>query len=410
MTERNYLADIEAYKAEQEARPKGNGEGQERREFRPLPTPIDMLRTYEWVIDQFIYDGVMTISGTHGAGKSTALVPLCLAAAGLVEHVDVPVTIHRNVIYFAEDPDQVWRIIHGAVEHQDADIDLIRQRFKVLQAERRHAIEYADLLPLAESMKREAHCPAGLVEVKPLIVFDTSSACIRLESENDNSEVSDAISTIRTVLPGFPVWFSTHQPKSIDRKDITTMSSRGAGAWEADVQGVFYLFIDEDDSTRVLYGDAPVKRRDTGSVREISFTAERFIDQRTDRFGIIQTVPYHVVSMCATTRALREEKAQQEREQAKRNQRAAMQQSILTYLKKVAGRRAQSPHSKDCYATRKMIIEALEDKGLPRDPIRSAIKDMLEEGELVEISTADLDVRLKNGKQWKGEFIDINQA
>lgn len=407
MSNDNPLADIEAYRVEQAA---GNGESDAvpQTSFPPLDIPVDLLRTYEWVIDQFIYNGCMNISGTHGTGKTTALVPITLAVAGIVEFPGMPVTIPRNVLYVAEDPDQVFRLMHGAIEHQNADPDLIRERIRVVRAQRKPIEAHTELAELATNMHWQVSCPAGRVEVKPLVLYDTTAASFQLQNENDNSEVSLAISRLRHMYPGYPLWLTTHQPKAIARGDIANMTSRGAGAWEADVQGVFYLFVDEDEKTRVLYGDAPVKRRDTGTVREVSITAERHTDKRTDRFGIVQTVPYFVVELQTSTREIRQDRAAEAKEENKRKLEDAIHGQIVSYLGSLKTRREHHPEQKQYYASKKSITDALTKKVLPRDPVRQTIDDMLDEGDLVNVAESSGTVKRSNGNAWRGTYIDLS--
>ena len=65
----------------------------------PTVIPDDLLATYEWVIDQFIYNGTFCIAGTHGVGKTSSILPLAMVAAGAVEFPGITATLKRDVVY-----------------------------------------------------------------------------------------------------------------------------------------------------------------------------------------------------------------------------------------------------------------------------------------------------------------------
>lgn len=72
-----------------------------------------------WVIDNVIPEGVGVVAGSPAVGKTTAVIPLGLAAAGIISHLDktIAVSIERNVVIFSEDTEQVKRILFGIKEH-----------------------------------------------------------------------------------------------------------------------------------------------------------------------------------------------------------------------------------------------------------------------------------------------------
>jgi hypothetical protein len=352
-------------------------------EFTQIEMPRDALIPYEWVIDEFIYVGAMTITGTHGVGKTTSLVPLCLAVAGAISFESVSVSIPRKVVYMTEDPDQAWRIVYGAIKHLGADPAVIRERFHMMQARRKPVDKYVGMQKLAEQHMSEEFGQ----QVFPLIVYDTASACFDLENESDNSEAGRVVSRLREYTPKCPIWIVTHVAKAVARANVIEQSSRGAGAWEADVQGVFRLFVDEDETTRVLYGGIGVKRRDEGSVKELAISSFHHDEQRRDRFGQLHDVPYPHVIIEASTKEAREKKVK-EQKKAKKNQSIEQAKTAISdHVNRANLRQVDAPEQSINYPTKNTIEtdDRLHEQ-FSRSVLRAACKEMLEEGSLIEVN------------------------
>ena len=201
--------------------------------------PEDYLVPYDWMVDGWLYEGAFTFSGAHGVGKTTAIVPMCAAIAGLVRYDGINVHQWRHIVYIAEDVSQVKRVLYGLQSQLGADNQLIDERFHIGQAHRKAPASLTGIYEAAAELHRTIEIGGASVTIPPLVVFDTASANIAVASENDNTPVSDAITKIRQQLKEVPFILVCHTAKTMKRADAIDMSSRGAGAWEADVQGVF---------------------------------------------------------------------------------------------------------------------------------------------------------------------------
>lgn len=207
-----------------------------------------------WVIPGFIEHGVVVISGSAGVGKTTAILPLALTAAGL--HGGELMPIHwRHVIYITEDVEQAKRILAGIVNYGDLDIEWadVRERFHMVPAKRLKPEVVASVGTTYRDMFTRT---VQGVEILPLVVMDTKSAVLDVEDENSNSEASKMMAALKQGFNDLAIWLTGHVAKNLNNATLG-LSSRGAGAIEADANQTMFLFKDEDDK-RYLRND---KRR-----------------------------------------------------------------------------------------------------------------------------------------------------
>ena len=228
----------------------------------PLPSE---LMAPEFVIDNVIAAGTVVIAGERGLGKTSALVPLMAAAAGLTVDFPLKATIRRHVVYVSEDVEQVQRILmamrtNGQLIDDKAEVE---KRFKLVPAARMKAEEITKLKPHLEDLwDNNDRVDGGNYCASPVLVLDTTNATIDLDNISDNSEVSKAVSTLREGLNPINVILVGHIAKS-RRSDIKSISFVGAGAWEGDTQQNLYL-VSEGDCRYLVLG----KKRFETDVRE----------------------------------------------------------------------------------------------------------------------------------------------
>lgn len=227
----------------------------EPRQEHPLTAFIDLdcePRPPKFIVPGFVLDGVLVLAGAHGAGKTTVFVPLALVVAGLHAAGDELAPKHwRHVVYIAEDAAQVQRIVAGLVRHAGLCIDpaAVVERFHVVPAQRMPAEQVAAAGPIyRERFTREVDG----VELPPLVVIDTRSATIDVADENDNAEAGRIVALFKQRFAGLPLWMVGHLAKALtSRRDVPSLSMRGAGAIEADAHQTMFLVV-EDDGRRFL--------------------------------------------------------------------------------------------------------------------------------------------------------------
>ena len=221
-----------------------------------VPYALGDLEPDEFIFDDILIAGVTLLAGFTGIGKTTALVPLMTRAAHLCEADDtLRPLLRRKVIYVSEDPKQVVRVltsmrVAGELTASDAEIS---EWFKIVPAKRMDAASIVKVREIYEAMVyRNNSAKSGVFyDALPIVVLDTSNATIELENESDNSEVGKAVSTLKSELGGIPLIIVAHLAKTLKKADISDMTSRGAGAWEGDVNQVLYM-TKEDDGARWL--------------------------------------------------------------------------------------------------------------------------------------------------------------
>lgn len=218
----------------------------------PLTVCVDLDFTPHpprWILPGLIAEGVCIVAGMRDVGKTTALLPLALAAAGLHEPGYPLAPAHwRHVVYVTEDTGQALRILAGLCEALNLPRADVAERFHLVEA-RRMAPD--DLVLAGDTLRERYSRTVAAVELPPLVVLDTQSATIELESENDNAEAGRAIASLKQRFAGLPVWLIAHVAKTMSRENLT---ARGASAFESDAHQVLYLVTDDDGTRYLLTG------------------------------------------------------------------------------------------------------------------------------------------------------------
>lgn len=250
--------------------------------------PIDhSARAPKWIIPGLIESGVITISGARGVGKTTCILPLAMAAAGLhgagYELGPKKPERWRHVVYVVEHVEQAQRIIAGLVLHSGLGIDSkdVAERLHLVEAKR---LPPSQLVTVGKLYRERFSRTVQGVEIPPLVVFDTKAAVIAMDNENDNSEASRAIAALKQDFEGLPCWIIGHIAKAnFGSQDAKTMSDRGAGAFEADTIQNLYL-VEEDKERYMILGK---KRFETAIVEGIIKPGNATVDA-LDEWGDIE--------------------------------------------------------------------------------------------------------------------------
>lgn len=256
----------------------------------PLAQYVDydcQARAPKWVIPGFIGQGVVIIAGAHGVGKTTALLPLAMVAAGLHSTDDALAPRHwRHVIYIVEDVEQAQRILAGLVGFSSLGLDptVVKTRLHLVAASRLPPESVAEVGAVYRDTFTRT---VDDVPVLPLVVLDTKSAVIAVDNENDNAEGSRVMACLKQGFQGLPAWIIGHVAKQdMGRSDIATLTTRGSTAIEADANQVLYLIKEKNDVRYLIRG----KTRFEAKWAELEIDSQCAKAQAPNEFGELETV------------------------------------------------------------------------------------------------------------------------
>lgn len=290
----------------------------------PLARFVDIGGTPKpprWVIPGFIAHGVTVISGAPGVGKTTALLPLAMTAAGLHGDELMPVQ-WRHVVYVTEDLEQVQRIVSGLVSHSNLRIslDLVRERLHIAEAVR---LNPAFVASVGSKYREQFTRVVNGVEVLPLVVIDTKSAVLALDNENDNSEASRMMAALKQGFDGLPVWLIGHVAKAnIGRADVASLTSRGAGSTEGDGNQTMFL-VREGESRFLVVGKVRFEPR----WPELEIVSHNAQTLAPDEFGNTEMLTMRW-GIAAPAQQSRKEAAEQSSERKKKDDDATLRQEV----------------------------------------------------------------------------------
>ena len=199
-----------------------------------------------WVVPGFIATGVTVISGARGMGKTSAVLPLSLAVAGL-HGADALMPRHwRHVIYITEDIEQVRNILAAMVSDRGQGIDLadVQERFHLVQALR---LDPAYVATVGVTYREHFTRRVSGAALPPLVIIDTKSSALSQENENDNSEAGAMMDALKRGFDDLPVWLVAHLSNAnLNNTNVDQLSSRGASAVESDAKQTLFLIKSGD--------------------------------------------------------------------------------------------------------------------------------------------------------------------
>jgi hypothetical protein len=255
----------------------------------------DEIKAPRWLIDGIIPEGIGVISGSGGVGKTTAIVPLALRVIGVEQDgSDITVEAPRKVIYITEDESQVILILNGMKKKLNWSFETwqqVKESFIIFNSLKLAYTELSEIL--TETMIYSLTTPEIMM---PLIIFDTSSSNFMVKNENDNSEISLFMETLRHHYREYKasLWLINHLTKTsrgqtID--DMQNLSARGGGAWQDEAMwtAILSTSLPDGQGERVL---KLVKRRVILEHDEIRFPSTLEKIQAFNRFGKIIQTPY----------------------------------------------------------------------------------------------------------------------
>lgn len=304
----------------------GPGEASTEPTVHPLAQYIDLdaePMAPRFVIPGFIGYGLVIFAGTQGVGKTTALLPLAMVAAGLHGHGDPLAPKHwRHVVYITEDSEQARRILTGVVKFGGLGLDMgtVRERLHIVEARR---LEPSYVAEVATTYREQFARLVDGVEVPPLVVMDTKSAVFSIEEENDNSEASTIVAMLKQAFESLPVWLVGHVAKAnMSRSDVAGLSMRGAGAFEGDANQALYL-VKEGEARYLVRG----KTRFEAEWTELQIEGKTAATMARDEFGDLKAVTLRW-GIASPPERTRREAQQQAQEAAHKADAAALRDEV----------------------------------------------------------------------------------
>lgn len=211
--------------------------------WSPSDEPIlGVVEAPEFVLDGVLAAGAVVFAGERGLGKTSVLLPMMMAVAGVIDY-PFKASIRRRVFYVTEDIEQARRIIAAMHKHGLITVDEreLQKMFQLCPAHRIPMDEATFYPKMLVGDYESNECEDGSTyRAPPVVVLDTVNTTLQIDNLNDNSEVSQAISRLREAFDTIPLITVGHVPKA-SRGDAKRASFNGAGAWENDTQQTIYL-------------------------------------------------------------------------------------------------------------------------------------------------------------------------
>ena len=216
-------------------------------QIHPFANPIPFADTSNvaptFIIDGVISAGWVSIAGSRGSGKTSAMLPLIASVTGCFQEYPLISAIRRQVLWITEDVQQTSRILHALHRNDELNcsLDELQQLFHVVKAQRLHPNEIS-VLPrhLGRFYTDNERADGSIYRAPPVVVLDTTNATISTKDGNQASEISGAINGIKQRFEDVPCIAIGHVSKAAADKQ-TKITTKGSGSWEDDAQQVLYL-------------------------------------------------------------------------------------------------------------------------------------------------------------------------
>jgi len=199
----------------------------------------------------------------------------------------------------------------------------VRERLHIVNAVR---LDAGYIASVGKTYREQFKRIVNDVEILPLVVFDTKSAIILMENENDNAEASKIMAALKQNFAGLPIWIIGHVSKgTIGKTDIPTLmsgGSRGAGAIDADANQTMFL-IEEKGKRYLVQG----KKRFEPKWQELEIDSYTAQTTAFDEFGNPEVVTMRW-GIATPPEMSRKESAKQAEEDAQKADEGELRQSI----------------------------------------------------------------------------------
>ncbi len=275
--------------------------------WKELTLDLTKLYPVEYLIDGFLAHSFSVTAGQPGVGKTTALISICLIAAGFtLSDSPLKTESRRKILYVTEDANQVRQSLYAYIKYWNLDPIEVSNWFIVIESKRSKVPE---ILLLAENVIRHT------TTERPFLIIDTSNATLEIDNENDNSEVGSYMAAIKQTIYtqlSTPIKIITHTAKTAQTNDDSALA-RGASAFTGDATLTAILFMDEEKNRFMRL----IKTRYEPIHREISFQTHIHNEVVITRHGNMQDVQCITVIPYPTSESSRKQEAAQRIEENK---------------------------------------------------------------------------------------------
>lgn len=254
-----------------------------------IPIPFSEASTVAptFIIDDVISAGWVSIAGSRGSGKTSAILPLMASVTGCCKEYPLSSSIQRQVLWITEDAPQAFRILHALHKNGELNCSLeeLHQFFHIVQAQRLPPDEISKLpRHLGRFYTDNERADGSTYGAPPVVVFDTTNATITTKDGNQASEISEAINGIKQRFGDVPCIAIGHVSKAVADKQ-TRITTKGSGSWEDDAQQVLYL--EKTKAGRFLRLD---KRRFETDITTYQLESRHATFDAEDVLGVTQRV------------------------------------------------------------------------------------------------------------------------
>lgn len=328
-----------------------------------------------WVVPGVVEEGVVTMAGARGIGKTTALLPLALGVAGL--HAEgYPLAPKpdrwRHVVYIVEQVSQAERVIAGIVEHSGWGItwEDVEARVHIVESRRMEPRAVAGVGKVYRELFTRV---VDGVELLPLVVFDTQASIFEMQNENDNAEASRIMALLKQEFAGLPAWVVGHVAKaSIGRDDVSAITARGAGAFEADAIANFYLTSEGEGINQQRFFSIGKTRAEPQFGRDLLIESAFAVAEGVNQWGEAEAVHLRWASIKPMD-VSRAELRQHAKQQAHEEHDAELRGALFD--------KAQTAWASGNPLSKRALCEAVSGKATTK---RTLVESLLADGRLVE--------------------------
>lgn len=256
-----------------------------------------------YIIDGFMAEGVNTIAGQRGIGKTTAIMHMALLTCDAIEDCDMTgpdlpelralhASQKRDVFYLTEDPTQIKSILH-AYQKSRGTLDL--SRFHIVEAQR---WVYGTWHQFLNHWLATWIVPPG---APPWFIFDTQSSNFELDNPNDEPEVARLVSLLKnffnhTAITSSIVGHVAKTSYNVESSKASGLTMKGSSAWEDNAMQNFVVYADFDDQQVPRYIET-TKYRFVPEQRKIRYVTTQEELESINRLGKISPLKFNIAHL-----------------------------------------------------------------------------------------------------------------